>query len=197
MIILPFISRIRVGGLEPPSVPGSQNWGAGSRSVVIPVYKTLTMQIWGAGGGGGNMLDTDTSTGANEEWGGTGGQSYFAAPGVTLIANGGTGGGNGNFNLQQNGASGSPGTASGGTTNTTGGGNAGGAGAGPVAGYYGGNGGRGGFVSRTWNWFDPGAPVAGSSYTLVTGGGGGPSRFYVYQPQATGGANASATMSWT
>ncbi|MCP3400402.1 hypothetical protein [Bradyrhizobium sp. CCGB20] len=145
------------------------------------------------------MLDTDTSSGANEQWGGTGGQSYFAAPSVTLIANGGTGGGNGNFNVQQNGANGSPGTASGGTTNTTGGGNAGGTGAGPIGTppAYGGNGGRGGYVARTWNWYDPGAPVPGSSYTLVCGSGGAQSPFYVYNPRATDGAAASATLSWS
>lgn len=196
-MLIPIFNRIRVGSLDPPSVPGSQGWGYGSRAVVIPVYKTLTMQIWGPGGGGASTEGGDDGYQPNTVFGGTGQQSYFSFPGGTLVANGGTGGGNANYSWSTGGVQGSPGTASGGMTNTTGGGNAGGSGGPNVLGYQGGAGGRGGFVSRTWNWFDPGAPVAGSSYTLFCGAGGGPS------PDATGyggvgaGANASASMSWT
>lgn len=80
--------------------PGSQTYSsAGTYTFTIPAYNTLTVRVWGAGGGGG-------FTGAN---GGAGGVSQAG----TVTANGGAGG-------RSNGAGGAGGTASGGTTNTTG-----------------------------------------------------------------------------
>jgi hypothetical protein len=160
MLIRPLRRVLRPGVLRQPSTPGSTNYGAGSRAVVIPVYNTLTVQIWGAGGGGAGNTDAESNViGPNNFFGGTGGGSSFAYPGGTLISNGGTGGGNAYFSVPVSpGSNGSPGGASGGSTNTTGGGNAGGAPAVYSPSYPPGRGGNGGYVIRTWNFGDPGAP---------------------------------------
>lgn len=209
-MILPFLRGMGPMSTKPPSTPGSANYVVGTYGIIIPVYTTLTVQIFGSGGGGGGVYSSLAGPGLvpNSVRGGVGGTSYFAAPSGTLIADGGNGGGNGYIDQSDGsftgfGEGGSVGGASGGTTNAAGSGNAGG-GPGDQGAITGGRGGRGGFVSRTWNYYDPGAPVFGASYTLVCGGGGDGGAGFVNDgetgPQARyggAGANASAAMSWT
>lgn len=120
-MILPFLVRGVVGSLKPPVFPGSNSWGYGSYGVTIPEYNTLTVEIWGAGGGGSNAAQGSYQ--ATD-----GGTSYFAAPSGTVYAFGGT---HGYFDASGEEVltiPGSHGSASGGDINTVGGGNPGGAG---------------------------------------------------------------------
>ncbi|WVS23968.1 hypothetical protein QkW1_45 [Ralstonia phage QkW1] len=173
------------------SVAGSASWGAGSYGVAIPAYDTLTMEILGSGGGGGGTTGSRASD-QNTWFGGTGAQSYFAAPSGTIYANGGTGGGN--CSGVGSGSNGSPGAGYYGDAMSTGGGNAGG---GPMSWnqYIGGYGGAGGYVRKTWRADDPGAPVAGGVYSLVLGPGGAGG--YATWASGNPGAGATARMSWT
>lgn len=206
-MILPFLRGMGPMSNKPPSTPGSANYGVGSRGVLIPVYTTLTVQIWGSSGGGGGANNTLAGAGgANAYFGGTGGASWFSFPGGTLIAYGGGGGGNGLYDPEfgpTNGAGGGIGGASGGSTNAAGSGNSGGGGAILIS-ASGGPGGRGGFVSRTWNWYDAGAPAFGSTLTLTCGGGGGGGAGFFNDGElgtvpcnGNAGADASASVSWT
>lgn len=172
--------------------PGSQSFTtAGSHSFTVPCYNTLTVQVWGAGGGGAGAKSGSTKTGT------AGGASNFDG---VLIANGGAGG--------PSTSAGAGGTASGGTTNTTGqsggtgtankGGNGANGGAGGAAaaanshgkpgsepggagsggrwkhpmtggGSIGGGGGGGGFTTRA---YAAGAYTLGDSVSVVVGAGG-------------------------
>jgi hypothetical protein len=185
-LILPPFRRI-LG--KAPVIPGSFNYGYGTYSVIIPDYNTLTMKIWGAGGGGAGV---DYAT---QYQAGAGGTSSFAAPSGTIIAGGGGGAIDGLVNYWvYYGTDGADGGGSGGDVNTTGGGNAGGA-MGGNGQSHGGTGGRGGFVQKTWTVGAAGAPIIGATYTLVCGpGGGGAPGYY---SSGGPGANASATLSWT
>lgn len=173
---------------------GTTNYsGAGGHSVLIPAYSFITIKISGAGGGGGGCY---ANVAHDNIFGGTGTDSSFPAPGVTLTAHGGVGGGNAaqtDFSGTHNGSAGAAGTASGGDFNTTGGGNAGGAGSTAIGGIAGGHGGAGGFVQKTWAFGDSGAPVVGNSYTLTLGaaGAGGTGDLST----GSGGSNATAQIS--
>jgi hypothetical protein len=80
--------------------PGSQTYStAGTYSFTIPNYNSLTVRVWGAGGGGGFTGDDGNAGGVSRAG--------------TVTANGGGAG-------RSSGAGGAGGTASGGTTNTTG-----------------------------------------------------------------------------
>ncbi len=129
---------------------GSQMYSTpGTFSFSVPIYSTLTVQVWGGGGGG--AIATVAA--------GAGGLSSFAG---SVIANGG---GGGNRFLTTSALGGAGGTASGGTTNTTGvtGSTA------PTAWGSGGNGGAGanGGAGGT------GTTIAGTAGTVPGGGGGG------------------------
>lgn len=80
----------------------------GSYTFTVPGYSSLTVQVWGAGGGGG----TNNGVGYNAS---SGGQSSFGS----VVASGGAGGG-GSYG-GGSGAGGSGGTAYGGSTNSAGG----------------------------------------------------------------------------
>lgn len=190
MSFLPFLNRVRVGSLKPPVFPGSQSYGYGSYSPVIPEYNSITMEIWGAGGGSSNAAQGSIQ--ATD-----GGTSYFAAPSGTIIAYGGT-----HSYFDAGGeevvpVAGSHGSASGGDVNTTGGGNPGGSAAvwNTIAGAPGGN---GGYVRKTWTFGQAGAPVVGSAYTLVCAGGGA-GGVYEFNQELNGhpGSNASARLTWS
>lgn len=188
--MLPFLPRT-VGPTRPPVVPGSSSYGIGTYSVTTPEYNTLTVTIWGAGGGGGGE-DIPFGT-PNSRVAGSGGQSYYAAPGATIYANGGGGGWNSSSQTGV-GSAGAAGAGVNGSTNTTGGGNAGGAG-GNSDGWPGGTGGRGGLVQKVYTFGAVGAPVPGTTYTLfIAGGGAGGTGGYA---NGGGGANASAQISWS
>ena len=55
-MILPFLGRAKIGAVKPPVYPGSQSFGYGSYAPVIQEYNSLTVEIWGAGGGSGTAL---------------------------------------------------------------------------------------------------------------------------------------------
>lgn len=200
-IILPL--RRRLHSARPPVFPGTNNYGAGTYTIVIPEYDTLTFTLWGPGGGGGGV--GQHQYGVNQYWGGTGETSYLTGAAGTLYAYGGTGAGNSDSSAG-GGSPGNPGAASGGNLqNVTGGGNAGGQGS-PMdfAGYSypAQNGGRGGLVQSRWTYGAPGAPKPGDSYTLRCGigGAGGYSTLYPYQniwQYGGAGANASAQLTWS
>lgn len=189
-MILPFLVRGVVGSLKPPVFPGSNSWGYGSYGVTIPEYNTLTVEIWGAGGGGSNAAQGSYQ--ATD-----GGTSYFAAPSGTVYAFGGT---HGYFDASGEEVltiPGSHGSASGGDINTVGGGNPGGAG-GSWNTFNGAPGGYGGYVRRSWTFGQAGAPVIGSAYTLVCAGGGA-GGVYEFNQALNGypGSNASARLTWS
>jgi hypothetical protein len=152
--------------------PGSQTYATpGSFTFSVPSYNTITIEVWG-GGGGGSFYNLGTQ--AN---GGNGNTSTAVIAQGTLTSTGGQGG------LLWNGPSSVGGTGSGpvGSTTASGGTSAqaqpyptGGAGGGPgggAGGYYLTNGGRGG---------TPGGGGAGYStlspsgnFRSASGGGGG------------------------
>lgn len=175
--------------------PGSQTFStAGTYSFVVPEHNTLTVQVWGAGGGGAGILGS-----ASDVVGISGGTSVWDG---SLVAHGGSRGTS---------SGGSGGTASGGTTNTAGvsgegtsgdrWGGAGGAGANGGAGgarksiagsgnagtapggggsgcggggrgweNWGAGAGGGGYSVRTYN---SGTYQAGTTISLTVGAGGG------------------------
>jgi len=153
-------------------VPGSQTYASpGSFTFNVPSYNTITIEVWG-GGGGGSFYDRGTL--AN---GGDGGTSTASIAQGTLTATGGQGG------LLWNGPSsvGGSGFGPAGSTTASGGGSAqaqpyptGGAGAGPgggAGGYYLTNGGRGGTPGGGGAGYSTLSP--GGNFRSASGGGGG------------------------
>ncbi|MDB5597772.1 MAG: hypothetical protein JWM36_4733 [Hyphomicrobiales bacterium] len=166
-----------------PVTPGTQTFStAGASSFTVPMYNALVIEMWGGGGGGG----------AGE---GSGGGITVAPNGaastvssLSLSAGGGSGGVSGYYR-GGSGSGGAGGAASGGDTNTAG--NAGTVTAGGVSpnasgsvgrggngGFlnggdyleYGGGGGSGAYVNKT---FSPGSgPAVGASLSLVVGAHG-------------------------
>lgn len=188
-MILPFLGRAKIGAVKPPVYPGSQSYGYGTYSPVIPEYNTITMEIWGAGGGSATCSPGPGSVAT------AGGTSYFTAPSGTIYAYGGGPGQPGDGETA--GAYGPAGGASGGDANVAGGGNPGGQWA-YWNSYVGGHGGEGGYVRKTWTWGQPGAPVVGSAYSLVCAGGGA-GGYYSVNTALNGyaGSNASARLTWS
>jgi hypothetical protein len=82
----------------------------GSFSFEVPAYNTLTIEGWGAGGGGASAYSGST-------FGADGGDTIVTVGATTLTANGGDGG----VQTTTAGVSSNGGTASGGDVNTTGG----------------------------------------------------------------------------
>lgn len=156
--------------------PGSQSFTtAGSSNFTVPCYNTLTVKVWGAGGGG---------SGARTGNGTAGGQSKFNN---ALIANGGGGAtANGVFACASPGY-GAGGTASGGTTNTTGANGvkcAGGTGCtGPA--------GAGGNAPTITGTSGAGACTSGGASGNTPGGGGGGGGYYASPGNGGGGGGYS------
>ena len=144
---------------------GSQTYStAGSYSFNVPCYNNLTVEVWGAGGGGAGVASGNGGAGGASTW-----------DGGVLTANGGAG-------ATSN--PGAGGTASGGTTNTTGGAGGNGASGKSGAGGAGANGGAGGTAKSSNNNGNAGsAPGGGGSGAIFVnpmggsylgdGGGGG------------------------
>jgi hypothetical protein len=193
MLYLPYLNRLRVGSLKPQVFPGSQSYGYGSYGPVIQEYNTLVLEIWGAGGGGGRSTFGPGSVAT------AGGTSYFAGP-STIYAYGGQPGSDG-YDRGDGTVYGDPGAAggaSGGDINTAGAGNPGGAGGAYNDSFFGGAGGYGGYVRKTWTWGQPGAPVVGVAYGLVCQAGGAGGIYDINgQLNGYGGANASARLTWS
>ena len=138
-------------------VPGSQSFTtSGSFNFTVPAYNTLTVQVWGAGGGGAGCSTTTKVAGVS------GGASSWDG---AVIANGGI--------RASTSAGGAGGTASGGTTNMTGqNGSTAGTQAGP--GGDGANGGAGGDTIPGYGTGRPGvAPGGGGAGGGYTGGRSG------------------------
>lgn len=92
---------------KPKVVPGSKTYNPGTHTFSVPLFNTLTVELWGGGGGSGKYEGPFTFlAGANGE------DSSVAS--LNLFARGGKGSTDGK-------APGQGGTASGGSTNTTGG----------------------------------------------------------------------------
>ncbi|MBM3271901.1 hypothetical protein FJY94_01285 [Candidatus Kaiserbacteria bacterium] len=162
-------------------VPGSQNYTtSGTYSFTVPAYNTFTVQVWGAGEGGGgtaggnSMFGTIVANGGSGTYGGT-------ASGGTTNVTGGNGGGDGT-NCYWNGGnapSGGVGGAPGGYPGADPGGG-GGASSWYSSGYddYGGSwsvwgcgtsGGAGGYATRTYS---AGQLSVGSSISVTVGAAG-------------------------
>lgn len=132
--------------------PGSQSFTtAGSSNFVVPCHNTLTVEVWGAGGGGVGWSDATRKNGT------AGGTSSWDG---TVIANGGGAAGS---------SAGVGGSASGGITNTTGG-NGSGSGSNGRKGGNGANGGAGGAAKSCTGH--------GNGGTAPGGGGGGACNVY-------------------
>lgn len=128
----------------------------GTTTFYVNRYVNFTVQLWGGGGaGGGGHANDGFAHGYNGGAGGTGGTTSFN--GVNAYGGGGGGTGYGGF----------AGSGDGGSV-TVGGGAAGGGGAGD-----GGAGGAGGYVSKSWNYTQSGAPGWYSTLAIYIGGGGG------------------------
>lgn len=153
-----------------PVTPGSVTYSSpGTYYFNVPLYRTLSIELWGGGGSGVS----------NSSSGGTGGTSSIGA--LSMVANGGIGGAQLGGGAQQGGPGGS---ASGGNTNNISGGNGGdgvfggrgsqhgGAGG---SGANGGSGGSGGlyYVYPASNGSPPGGGSGGSPRVAGGGGGGG------------------------
>lgn len=148
VIINPFILGASV-------TPGDQTFTSNG-TFTVPAYNTLTVTLFGPGGGGGSFSGVGAN--ANNTVFNSSGQAF----GLNLIARGGNGGGAGGAGSPGSGGAG--GTASNGDTNNTGGtgdnGNGGGGDGGDCPG--GGSGGSGGSF-----------PLADGGPGQVPGGGGG------------------------
>jgi len=155
-------------------IPGSQTFSSSSSFTVPTGCSSLTVRLWGAGGGAGGT----GSSGVTSGYGGGGGfvQATFAATaGESLSVEVGTGGGGG-------------GNVGGGSGGSSGGGSGGG---GDSSGANGGGGGGGGGPSRI---------LRSSTVLLVAagGGGGGGSGYYssstaVPGEAATAGGSGNAS----
>lgn len=158
-------------------VPGSNTYTtAGTYSFQVPLFNTMTVELWGGGGGGGGYGDPGSGSYASGAYfGATGGQTYFNA---STYANGGVGGQNAGTSGAGGlafGAGGAGGTAAGLTTATTG--NTGGSGPSSSTGAGAPNGG-GDATANSQNGTNPGGGGAGYFYSTggkfpaVTGGAG-------------------------
>ena len=153
-------------------VPGSSTiTTTGAGNFTVPSYNTLTIELWGPGGGGDGMPSGSSPVAVA---GNTGPSTTISS--LSLVAGGGQGG--------QVAAGGAGGTASGGTTNTSGS-------AGVVGGAPGGSYGQGGAGANG------GAAVAAPSGAASANGnagnapgGGGSSAYSVFNVTGTEGSGA-------
>ncbi|MEI6267070.1 MAG: fibronectin type III domain-containing protein [bacterium] len=149
------------------------NVGSDQTFVVPNDVSLMTLEIYGAGGGGGEAGGSYNSHYAGRG-GGTGGPSSISYNGITYTAGGGTGGGGGDYGPDgAAGDDGLPGQTSISnstgltlTANISGGGSAGGTG-GTGSGGSGGNGGYGGLISGTIS-----GAIAGVTLSINVGANG-------------------------
>ncbi len=149
---------------------GTQTYSTpGTYSFTVPSYGTLTVQVWGAGGGGASTM-VNGSSGSNSQV--TGGAA-------SLVAYGGKNGLCGGFECGQSPNGGAGGAASGGDTNSAGSSGAnlsgitGGAGGASPNGGAGGSGGYIGTPGSAGTSPGGGGGGAGVTYGMIGGGGGG------------------------
>lgn len=137
------------------------NVSANAQTFTVPNHNQMTVEVWGGGGGGGGLAYIVSTAGASN--GANGGLSSVAATGLSIVANGGTGGTYGRVRAG-NGSPGMGGAATGGSVSNSSGANGNGMNGGAGAG----GGGAGGTVA-------PGGAAAHFQGTAggVPGGGGG------------------------
>lgn len=190
---------------------GSQSYTtAGTYTFTVPHHETLTVQVWGAGGGGAGCSAYTTVQGGNgggSNWDGavvanggarastSAGGSGGGASGGTTNQTGGTGG-TGTGAAGGSGASGGSGGAARGSNGNGNGGSAPGGGGGGARfasrGTCGGDGGGGGGYST--RAYSVGTYIQGSSVTVVVGGGGSGGNGSTYDGGA--GAVGRVTITW-
>lgn len=190
---------------------GSQSFTtAGTHSFTVPHHQTLTVQVWGAGGGGAGCSVYTTVQGGNggsSNWDGavvanggarastSAGGAGGGASGGTTNQTGGTGG-TGTGAAGGSGASGGSGGAARGSNGNGNGGSAPGGGGGGARfasrGTCGGDGGGGGGYST--RAYSVGTYIQGSSITVVVGGGGSGGNGSTYDGGA--GAVGRVTITW-
>lgn len=190
---------------------GSQRFTtAGTHSFTVPHHQTLTVQVWGAGGGGAGCSTYTTVQGGNggsSNWDGavvanggarastSAGGAGGGASGGTTNQTGGTGG-TGTGAAGGSGASGGSGGAARGSNGNGNGGSAPGGGGGGARfasrGTCGGDGGGGGGYST--RAYSVGTYIQGSSVTVVVGGGGSGGNGSTYDGGA--GAVGRVTITW-
>lgn len=179
-------------GVALATCSGSQTYSTpGTYTFTVPEHTTLTVQVWGAGGGGVGQGASGVNSGS-----GMGGSASTWGGGV-IRANGGTG------------ASGSPvavgtgGTGIGGTTNTTGGNGSSGAlsvkGGGGGDSPVGGAGGSGGICPSNLGGagVSPGGGGGGSAYSfhlICQGGSGGGAGGYATRTYNAGTYTVGSTV---
>jgi hypothetical protein len=175
-------------------IPGTASYTEpGDFQFVVPNYNTLTLDLHGAGGGGGEaggLMQVGTS-------GEAGAASVFFGPDIIQADSGEGGQGGGS----EEGEDGADGGGFGGEV-TEGGGGAGGDGGVPIpvipATSAGGKGGNGGKVTRTWYRDQPGSPLISQSYQILIGtrGRGGWDGENFIAGWGNSGQHGSAQLSW-
>ena len=174
--------------LAPQTSPGSFiQTIAGTYIFTVPFYSTLTVELWGAGAGGGGS-GWVTSTGVFQAGGNgaAGGSSTFLA-----LTGGGGSGGTGGFFVTGSYAGGPGGAGAGGNQSNLAGGaggpgtyNAVGPSSSPGPGGAGANGGGGGTGGAGGGGAGGNPGGAGSGYAMGGGGGGGGYTKNLYAPGA-------------
>ncbi|MBM3272738.1 hypothetical protein FJY94_05740 [Candidatus Kaiserbacteria bacterium] len=168
---------------------GSQTFSApGNHSFTVPAYETLTVEVWGAGGGasGGASVDWGVPGLRNISVGAEGEASSFSS----LKATGGAGGTNARhpvYGTYVPASGGAGGQGYGGSTNLTGGSGSGGTGG---AGANGGAGGAADGSGGSW-------PGGGGGGAGDAGGGGGIGAGPVACCTGGSGAAGAARFTWT
>lgn len=184
----------------------------GTYSFTVPFYATtLTVEVWGAGGGGGQSRYPagGGGTGGTSSWagtviatGGTGGGSANASPGNGGLASGGDVNTNGNNGVTTTGGTAPSGSIPGGIggimyLNGDWGGQPGGGGGGAysVLGSHGGGGGSGAYSKKT---YAVGALTVGSTITVVVGlgGPGQPATANLGEYSGGTGGNGEVIITW-
>jgi hypothetical protein len=157
-----------------PTTGSHTNNASGTYNFTVPVYRYLTIQIWGGGGAGAN----------NGSSGGTGGTSSF---GSYISATGGAGGTPGT-----GGTGGAGGSGTNGTYNETGENGKDGAKSTSSYGGAGANTSNGGGARRTTTYVS--SNVAGQAGFTYAGGGSGPVAYSIaYGSMAGGGGGGYAS----
>lgn len=184
-----------------PGSSGVYGYTGANQFFPVPRYETLTVTVNAAGGGSSGLCGNDGfAHGYCGGAGGAGENSRITGTKMTTIT---AGGGAGSLGSRQSTddndcqASGAAGGGSGGSV-VVGGGAAGGINNTGNCGIAGrGDGGAGGKVTKTWNWFDADAPPYGSQMTIYIGAGGSGGSPGESAGTGNPGGSGSASFSWT
>lgn len=175
-------------------VAGSRAFNTpGTYTFVVPVYTQLSIDVQGAGGGGG-ASNVDLYAGLP---GGNGGASTVSGGNVSMVAYGGAGGQGSNYyagvNYYPGGNPQAAGGGASGGTNNVGGGQAGGL-DGPYGWTNGQKGGNGGQCVNGYHYTN--GPAPGTTLTIVIGTGGEGGKRAIYWATGANGGNGYVGISW-